>query len=238
MTVLFGWGPMWNCHSPSPYVVKSMIQLDMLEVDYSMQVADLEEAPYRKAPYIKDDGNLVADSAFIRKYFEEKTGKDLNAGLSSQQRAMAWALERMIEGEISLMMLHERWLKDENFEKGPAQFFMGIPEEVRDEVIESARGPIRQRVDSQGLSRFDEGKRIVLFDDSVRALSDQLSDSEFMFGADPTALDAVVAAFTQACATDYFDTPMREVYAKYPNLKAHADRIDERFFKTEKWETS
>ena len=235
MTILYGWGPMWNCHSPSPYVVKTMIQLDMLGVDYGMQIADLDEAPYKKAPYVKDDGNLIADSAFIRKYFEKKTGQDLDAGLSLQQRATAWALERMIEADISLMMLHERWLKNENFDKGPAQFFMAIPSEAREKVMESARSPIRQRVDSQGLSRFDENKRIELFDDAVKALSNQLADNDFMFGSEPTALDAVAAAFTQACSTEYFDTPMKEVYAKYPNLKAHADLMDKRYFKEDKW---
>ena len=32
MTTLFGWGPMFDCPSPSPFVMKSDIQLQMLGV--------------------------------------------------------------------------------------------------------------------------------------------------------------------------------------------------------------
>lgn len=238
MTILFGWGPAFECHSPSPYVMKSMIQLDMLGVDYSTQIADLEEAPYKRAPYIKDEGQIIADSTFIRHYFEKKLDKDLNEGLSPRLRAQAWALERMVENDLGIMMLHERWLKPSNFNRGPVHFFDGVPEEARQSVIDSVLSDIGDRVDKHGLSRFAEPERLFLFEKAVDALSGQLGHSDFMFGDNPVGMDATVAAFVHGCATKFFDTPMIDVINKYPNLKEHSDRIDARFFNVEKWDAA
>lgn len=238
MTVLFGWGPAFGCHSPSPYVMKTMIHLDMLGVDYTTQMADLKEAPFGRAPYIKDDGKIVAESAFIRHYFEEKLGKDLDANLSGEQRAIAWSMERMIESDMGLMLLNERWLKSENFDKGPAFFFAQLPEEVRAKVIESSLEGIEGRVNSNGFRLLPEKDRIFLFERCVSSLSAQLADNAYMFGDEPTGLDAVVAAFIVSCGTEFFDTPMRGVIDKYPNLQALVKRIDARFFNVEKWDAA
>ncbi len=235
MTVLFGWGPMWECSSVSPYVMKSMIHLEMLEVDYSVQIADLEEAPFKKAPYVKDEGKLIGDSVLIRRHFEAKLNKDLDAALSQKEKAQAWAIERMVEADMGLMLLHERWLKEENFNKGPMHFFDGVPEAVRSSVIEGSLNALRQRADGQGLSRFEETDRLYLFDKVVSALSNQLGDSTYMFGENATGVDACVAAFVQGCSTPFFETPMIDIMHKYSNLQEHSKRVDARFVKTEKW---
>lgn len=235
MVQLFGWGPAFGCHSPSPYVMKSMMQLDMLGVAYTTHIADLEEAPYQKAPYVKVDGKIVADSAFIRRYFENKLGKDLDEGLSKAERATAWALERMVESEIGLMLLHERWLKDENFERGPAIFFADIPEEMRAPIVEDVLGKLAMRVDMQGLSRFPESDRVILFENAVRALSDFLDDKEYMFGDRLTAVDATTYSFVHSCMSDIFVSPMRDVILGYDNLIAYEKRVGQRCFSTNKW---
>ncbi|MEZ5947120.1 MAG: hypothetical protein R3C13_01215 [Hyphomonas sp.] len=101
MITLYGWGPMFGCPSPSPFVMKADIQLQMLGVDFTRAIADLESVPKHKAPYVIDDGQLVEDSNFIRQHFEQKLGKQLYAGMSGRDLAASWALERMAEGQLT-----------------------------------------------------------------------------------------------------------------------------------------
>ena len=92
MTTLFGWGPMFDCPSPSPFVMKSDIQLQMLGVDFDRAIADLEAVSKHKAPYVEDDGQIIQDSNFIRAHFEKKLGRR-----ASQCRDGWRALDERIE---------------------------------------------------------------------------------------------------------------------------------------------
>ena len=139
MITLYGWGPMFDCPSPSNYVMKTDIQLQMLGLDFDRATADLDAVSKHKAPYVMDGGTLVQDSNFIRAHFERKLGRSLVTGLSDEDSVTSWALERMAEDHLATIMAMERWLKDDNFFKGPALFFSDVPEEARESVMQEVR---------------------------------------------------------------------------------------------------
>ncbi|MFT5775786.1 glutathione S-transferase family protein [Hyphomonas sp.] len=105
MITLYGWGPVFDCPSPSNYVMKTDIQLQMLGLDFDRAIADLESVPKHKAPYVMDGDTLVQVSNFIRAHFERMLGKSLDAGLTDEQRAASWALKRMQLAEWGLQAL-------------------------------------------------------------------------------------------------------------------------------------
>jgi hypothetical protein len=49
---------MFGAPSPSPYVIKCDMQLQMLGVNFTRAIADLEAVSKHKAPYVKDDGQI------------------------------------------------------------------------------------------------------------------------------------------------------------------------------------
>lgn len=108
-TILYGWGPMFDAPSASPYVIKCEVQLQMLGVEFERAIANLDAVKKHKAPYVKDGDELIEDSTFIRDHFEKKLHRDLNMGLSHEQRGVAWAVERMLEDRLTFILLHERW---------------------------------------------------------------------------------------------------------------------------------
>ena len=146
MTTLFGWGPMFGLPCPSPFVMKADIQLQLFGVAFDRAIADLDSVSKHKAPYVQDDGQIIQDSTFIRWHFEKKLGVDLDEGLSEAGKATAWAFERMLEDRLARIEGHERWLEGDNFERGPAMFFLGAPEAVRAQVIANAVAGVRTGV--------------------------------------------------------------------------------------------
>ena len=128
-------------------------------------------APKGKLPYIDDDGTIVPDSTFIRFHIERKYGFDFDAGLEPEQKAGAWAIEKMCDEHLYWSVVATRWCDDENFAKGPAQFFKAAPALVRPVVQALVRRRVKKRLDSQGFGRHTPAEQDTLAIADVDALS-------------------------------------------------------------------
>ena len=238
MITLYGWGPMFDCPSPSPYVMKTDIQLQMLGVEFDRAIADLEAVSKHKAPYVMDGDLLIQDSNFIRAHFEKKLHKSLDAGLTDEQRAASWALERMAEGHLTTIMAMERWLKDDNFFKGPVHFFDDVPEPALSNVV----GPLREGMATTqyatGMGRHTEAERMQLAEWDLQAIAVQLARKPYLFGDKPTVADASVASVLISCATEFFDTPLTKLVRGHTNLVAYMDRMKGAYFARNLWPVS
>src|SRR3984893_10689087 len=110
MITLFTFGPYFGLPDASPLVVKAMLLLKFAGLEYSEDRGGVCKGPKRKLPYINDDDVIVADSTFIRFHIEKKYGFDFDAGLTPEQRAVAWAVEKMGEEHLYFALVATRWL--------------------------------------------------------------------------------------------------------------------------------
>tara|TARA_B100000678_G_scaffold103107_1_gene86120 strand:+ start:24775 stop:25500 length:726 start_codon:yes stop_codon:yes gene_type:complete len=235
MITLYGWGPLFDCPSPSPYVMKTEIQLQMLGLEFERQFADLESVPKRKAPYVMDGDLLIQDSNFIRAHFEEKLGKSLTEGLSDEEKAASWALERMAEDHLSKMIVSERWLNDANFEKGPSMFFAGVPEPARAGVMKDVREQQAMVMQGSGFTRHSPEERLQLAEWDIQAIRRQLGAKAFLFGSEPSAADASVAAMLISASTEFFDTPLSALVNRHAELTGYIARMKDLYFAESRW---
>ena len=235
MTTLYGWGPMFDCPSPSPYVMKTEIQLQMLGVAFDRALADLEAVSKHKAPYVEDEGDIIQDSNFIRAHFEKKLGRSLLDGMPPREQALSWALERMAEGHLSAVMAGERWMNDANFQKGPAQFFMDAPEPMREQVCKEIREGMQQTRWESGIGRHSHEEQLQLAAWDIAAISAQLDEQTFLLGSEPTVADASVSAMLISSATPYFDTPLVEMVQSHSNLPGYIKRMKEAYLPEGVW---
>jgi len=235
MTTLFGWGPMFGLPCPSPFVMKADIQLQLFGVAFDRAIADLDSVSKHKAPYVKDDGQVIQDSTFIRWHFEKKLGVDLDDGLSDAARATAWAFERMLEDRLARIEGHERWLEGENFARGPAMFFLGVPEPVRAQVVADAVANVRMGMDATGLGRHNRTERMRLAEADIAATAALLGDKAFVLADHPTALDGAAFGVIAGCTAPIFDTPLKAMVASHANLVAYLERMQDRFFQPNRW---
>jgi glutathione S-transferase len=232
MTTLYGFPPMFDTMSASPFVMKADIQLQMLGVTFDRRIANLDSVAKHKAPYVDDGGRIVEDSTFIRWHFEQKLNKDLDAGLPAEKRAIAWGMERMLEDHLHFIMLADRWLDDANFEKGPGQFFAAVPEAARAQVTGEIRATLHAALTRHGILRHSRAERMQLADNDIAAVSALLGDKPYLLGDHPTALDAIAYGELAACATPFFNTPLVTLVAKRENLAPYLKRVEARFFPT------
>jgi glutathione S-transferase len=230
MITLFGFGPAFDLPDPSPFVMKTDVQLKMAGVPYRFERASPQGAPKGKIPFIEDGGVRIGDSTFIRAYVEKIHGFDLDGGLSKEQRARAWAIERMLEDHLYFALIYARWMDDENFAKGPSHFFDGVPEAMQVQARAQARENVRGKLDGHGLGRHSESEIIQLGARSLAALSVLIGDAPFLMGDAPSGSDATVFGMLAAVLTPFFDTRIRDAALGYPNLVRYSERMMQSYY--------
>jgi glutathione S-transferase len=230
MIVLYGFGPAFGLPDPSPFVMKTQVQLKMAGVPYRFERGAPPSAPKGKIPYILFDDERLGDSTFIRAHIEKEYAFDFDRGLSVEQRAQAWAIERMLEDHLYFALIHARWLDDANFAKGPAHFFDAVPAESREAARTQARERVRQNVVAHGLGRHSDGEIVELGARSLAALSALLGGNSYLFGDTPCGADATAFAMTASILTPFFESPLRRRAESHGKLVAYCDRMMRQYY--------
>lgn len=230
MITLYTFGPMFGIPDPSPFCMKGQVLLKMSKLDYQTATADLRKAPKKKAPYLEDQGKIIADSTFIRKYLEQTYDIDFDPGLSPAEKGVAWAFEKLCEDNLYWAVVYSRWMIDENFDIGPRNFFEIVPAVVRPAVRTMVRRQVRRDLKGQGMGRHSSKEIDELVNDGLNSIAAFLGDKPYLMGAQPCGADAFVFSLLTGLMCDWFDTPMRKAALGHENLVAYRDRLMAQYF--------
>lgn len=226
MITLFGFGPAFGLPDPSPFVMKTEVQLKMAGLSYKWQRGGPQASPKGKVPFIDDNGLVIADSTFIRSHLESQYRVDLDSGLYTFERALAWSMERMLEDHLYFALVHARWMDDHNFAKGPAHFFDGAPQGA----AAAGRERVRATLHGHGLGRHSDVEIGELAGRSLGALSDFLGDKPFLMGERACGTDATLFAMLAGMLTPFFETRLRDLTLGHHNLVAYSERMMQRYY--------
>lgn len=230
MITLFGSGPNFGLPDASPFVTKAETLLRMSKLPFEKALMSFSKAPKGKIPYIGDDGELLGDSTFIRWHLEKKYGIDFDRGLTSEQRAIAWAFEKMAEDNLYWVIVHTRWMDDANFQRGPREFFKAAPAVIRPLVVAMIRRRVSKSLHSQGMGRHDSKEIAELGSRSLQAIADYLDGKPFFMGTEPTGADATIFAFVVSAMCPVFESALQEAAASHDNLRRYVGRVTARFY--------
>jgi glutathione S-transferase len=230
MITLYSFGPFFGLPDASPFVLKAMTLLKLAGLDYVENHKGYSRAPKGKLPFIDDDGTIVADTTFIRSHIERKYGFDFDAGLSAEQRATGWAIEKMLEEHFYWTLVHTRWIDDANFAGSSAQFFAGVPALIRPILTAIVRRKIAASLKAQGIGRHSGAEIAELGRRDIEALSVLLGDKTYLFGDTPCGTDATAFAFVAESISPKIASPMREATLAKANLVAYRDRMLAAYF--------
>lgn len=230
MIELYCFSPAFGLPSPGPFALKTEVHLKMMGLPFTKQFEGYANAPKGKLPYIDDAGTVVADSAFIRLYLEKHYDRDLDAGFDKNQRASAWAVERLVEDQLYWALVYTRWAVDENFDKGPSHFFDHLPEAVQDIVRQKQRRAVLGYLQGQGLGRHSLAEITELVTIGYAALAQLLGDKPYLLGDHQCGVDASIFAQLASVLTPFFDSPVRDAASCHANLVAYTDRMMSLYF--------
>ena len=237
MITLYGFGAGFGLPEISPFVTKTEVQLKMAGLAFRKERAMPPASPKGQLPFIDDDGEVVADSTFIRAHLERKYGFDFDAGLQRERRAQAWAFERMIEHHLYWALVGARWVDPDNFAKGPAHFFDGAPDHRREKLREDAQFRVAENYLLSGLGRHAPDDDVELAARSLFALSVQLGEKPYLMGEEPCGTDATAFGALAGILTPFFSSRLRDRAAEFENLAAYVDRLMLRYYPEFAWKS-
>ncbi len=230
MIIVHGFGPYFGMPDGSPFVMKTMIQLKLAGLEYEHRASGVAKAPKGKVPYIDDNGEIIADSSLIRRHIESKYNVDLDAGLTSEQRAMAWAVEKMAEEHLYFALIDLRWRDDRNFEAGPAHFFDRLPALLCPLVQRIGRARMQKTLYLQGTSRLSRTSVEQNAGTDIDAIAVLLDKKPYLMGDDPTAVDGFIYGVLSNLLVPIFETELRQRIETHSNLTSYVERISNEFF--------
>ena len=223
-------GPLFGLPDGSPFCIKALTLLKMSGLPYAEGRMAFGEAPKGKAPYLKDSGKVIADSHFIQRHLEAAHGVDFSGSYSAVDLAKGWAVARMLEEHFYFLSMNIRWLRDENFWKGPYQFFAGVPSPIRPLIARLVRKKVAKTHHMQGLGRHTPDERLTLATGDLQAVEAMLAKSRFLLGDKPSAADASVLAFLWAAECPYFKSEIGDYIRSRPVLMNYLGNMQERYF--------
>ncbi len=223
-------GPMFDLPHPSPFVIKGDVLLKMSGIEYKEEPMSFSGAPKGKVPYIKDGDLVLGDSHFIRRHLETKYKVDFTGGYDDGKLAQAWAIERMLEEHLYFLSVYERWLIDENFEKGPRQFFNMAPAPIRPIVRLIIRRKVKKMLMAQGLGRHSTAERLELGKGDVNAVSTLLGDNTYLLGDKICGADATVFGSLLSASSPYFTTELGAYIRSLPKIMDYLKRMGSKFY--------
>jgi glutathione S-transferase len=236
MIVLNGAGELFGLPEASPYVTKTEVHLKMAGLSYEKRGCHPHQGPKKQMPWIDDGGRLIGDSAFIRLHIEQEYGIDLDAGLSDMERAVALAVELMVDQQLSPILAYFRWMVPANFEKGPSHFFDQAPEHMRESLRADALTGVRANLIARGVAQHSDAEILALALRTLKALDAMIGDKPYLMGDAPVGADAFVFAVLAGVMTPFFETPVRDAALRRPRLVAYVSRMMDRFYPDFEWD--
>jgi glutathione S-transferase len=230
MITLHAFGRAFGMPDASPFVIKAEVLLKMSGQPFERIEGDVRKAPKGKLPFIVDDGKVVADSTFIRWHLEAKYGVDFDKSLTSEQKGIAWAVEKMCEDHLYWAIVDSRWMVDANFDKGPRKFFEKAPAPLRPLIAAMVRRQLGKNLKAHGLGRHGRADIERLAAKDLESISGILGDKSFLLGAEPCGADASVFASVLSALSPHFDGPIAQAARSHANLVAYRDRGLARWF--------
>jgi glutathione S-transferase len=230
MIRLYTAGQQFGLPDPSPFVVKTMMLLKMAGIPYEEAKMSFRGAPKGKIPYLRDGQLLLGDSHFIGHHLEKQFGVDFSGGYDSRELSIGWSVARMCEEHLYWLLVHDRWMDKDNFEKGPKHFFDVVPAAVRPFLRHVIRRQVRKSLWAQGLGRHTETERLSLGIGDINAIAEFMGSNPYLLGSRISGADASTFAMLWGAGAPFFRSELNLYIRQHKPIMTYIDRIRGQFF--------
>jgi glutathione S-transferase len=226
MLTLYSYPELFGVADNNPFGLKVFAFLKLAGLPFRHEhIFDAKAAPRGQLPYIVDDGEHVGDSDTIIAHLIDKYRLPIDSALTETRRNTDLMIRRTLD-DLYWVMSYSRW-KDPQFWPLFRDAMLAAHASLTAGGMEAARKFNFQRYHYQGIGRYepeDVYKRGIA---DLSAVASLIGERGFMFGPQPTSIDAGIYGFV---ANIYFydiDTPLKQFVAAHRNLVRHCNAIHE-----------
>jgi glutathione S-transferase len=226
MITLYSYPTLFGVADNNGYGLKVFAFLRLVGLPFVHEhIFDASAAPRGQLPYIVDDEETVGDSETIIAHLIGKYGLTIDAGLDARERNLRLLVTRLLD-DLYWVMSYSRW-KDERYWPAFRSALMREHPSLTDEGLAKAREFNFRRYHFQGIGRYEPDAAYTRGLADLGVLADLIPASRFIYGANPTSIDAAIYGFI---ANIYFydvDTPLKQLVSERQNVARHCIAIHE-----------
>ena len=224
MITLYSYPELFGVADNNGYGLKVFAFLKLTGLPFDHQhIFDASAAPRGQLPYIVDDGEAIGDSDTIIAHLIRRYRLTIDDRLTAAQRDMGHLISRMLD-DLYWVMSYSRW-KDEAFWPAFSEALRQQHPSLTEEGLGKARDYNSKRYYYQGIGRFAPPAAYARGLADLRVLANLVPSEDYLFGSQPTSVDAAIYGFI---ANIYFypiETPLKQFVASHSNLVRHCAAI-------------
>jgi len=235
MIRLVQYDSVWGLPNVSPPCMKLETWLRMAGIPYELAPLELASAPKGKVPYIiEENGQRMGDSTLIIEHLTARYGKDLDATLTPEQRAISLAFRRMMKENLYWVIVYARYKEESNWERYRqmimASSLRELPEPQRRAIADAFRKVILDQLHGHGMGRHTPEEAYRIGNADLAAISEYLKDKPYFMGEQLTTVDATLYATLANIIEVPIACSVKDFGRSRENLVRYCQRMGERFF--------
>src|SRR3954454_10548049 len=224
MLTLYSYPDLFGCADNNPFGLKVWAFLKLCGLPFRhQQIFDASKAPRGQLPYLTDDDTVIGDSDAIIAYLISRHALRIDAGLTSGQRDTDLLVRRMLD-DLYWVMSYSRW-KDDRFFPLFRDAILRTHRDVTAESLTQARDYNFKRYHFQGIGRYEPDAAYARGVAELQVLARLVPASGFVFGPQPSSIDAAIYGFIANIHFYEIDTPLRACVRSLPTLVRHCEAV-------------
>lgn len=213
----------------SHFVVKLETYLRFHNLPYKsdFNIDNYKLGPKQKVPWIEYNDVTLGDSQMIIEFLNKELNVDMDAHLSKQEKALAWAIQKWIEEFMYWISVQWTWVLfiEETFEDGISPFPLDEKSAVKDWVANMTY--------TAGIGRHSEEEILEMTVSNLRKFSDILGERQYIFGDKMSTVDcSAFGIFSQMRWLTPKSCPCYKVFedGEISNVVKYLDRIRDHYW--------
>jgi glutathione S-transferase len=220
MLTLFSYPGLYDLADNNPYGLKVFAFLKLCGLTFKHEhIFDANDAPRAQLPYIVDGEETIGDSDTIISHLITRYALPIDQALTATQRSTDLLIRRMLD-DLYWVMSFSRW-KDSRFWPPFRHAFLATYPQLSAETLETAREYNFKRYHYQGIGRYEPEAVYARGIADLSVLAALLPQSGFLFGPNPTSIDAGIYGFIANIYFYEIETPLKAFVTSQPNIVAH-----------------
>lgn len=227
MLTLYSWPDLFGVADNNPFGLKvyAFMRLAGLEFEHR-HVLDPSAAPRGQLPYLRDDDEIIGDSDVIITHLTKRFDLRIDSDHSPGQSNLDFLVRRTLD-DLYWPMSYSRW-RDERYWPDFLAAMRAQHPEIAMSELEAARAYNAQRYHFQGIGRYAPEDVYARGIADLRVVADLIGEQGFMFGPQPSTVDAAI----YGCVANIFfydiDTPLKRYVKSRVHLVRHCEAIHAR----------
>jgi glutathione S-transferase len=224
MITLFSYPELYGVADNNPYGLKVFAFLKLCNLAFRHEhIFDAKAAPRGQLPYILDGDETIGDSDAIVAHLIGKYRLAIDDALTAEQRDTAHLIRRMLD-DLYWVMSYSRWRDPEFWPLFRDEILRAHPS-VSEDGLDQARKYNLERYHYQGIGRYEPDGVYARGIADLRVLANLVPQNAFLFGAQPSSIDAGIYGFLANIHFYAIDTPLKTFVASRANLVRHCETL-------------